>query len=739
MTGFDPREFVAGFIAEAEEHLAAASTNLLSMERSEVTGQAAPRQTRELFRSFHTIKGLAAMVGVEPIVEIAHAMETVLREADRAAGRLPAGSVELLLQGVRAVEVRVTALARGERVPPAPPVLLEALNDVRAEESSKPAEPSALSLGPELGGRLSAAETEQLTQGLRAGRRGLVIHFAPTPERARGGINITSVRERLGAIAEIVKVVPRALPVGPEAPGGLSFALIVLTSAAEDAVDAISGSSPREPIRLTDPETDPGSAAGPGVVEDARADPQQPESEDALEALEAADPNGGSPGDGPGRGDAQLRGHVRVPVERLDDALERLSALVVTQFRLTRATAELRARGAEVRGLELVVAESARQLRDLRGAIMRARMVSVAQVLERVPLLVRGLGRATGKSVRVELRPGQAELDKAVAERVFPAVVHLVRNAVDHGLEPPEERQAAGKSATGLIRVSCQGSSGNQMELTVADDGRGIDAEAVAARAGEPIPRTAEALLAMLARPGLSTKTEVTTTSGRGMGMDVVKRITVDELGGDLTVETNRGAGTTFTLRIPLSISIVEAFSFSCAGQTFVVPVAMVDEIREIDVARVVRGPDRRRSPRGPDRRRGWWGDAASGPEGPGAVASSGAARSAAGMMMRRGEAVPILPLYEVFGLTAEAPLPASGSGLPKAIVVRRNGHPFAFTVDRMLGRQEIVVRPIEDALVRVEGVAGTTDLGDGRPTLVLDLGALASRMLTQAGSDLST
>jgi two-component system chemotaxis sensor kinase CheA len=190
--------------------------------------------------------------------------------------------------------------------------------------------------------------------------------------------------------------------------------------------------------------------------------------------------------------------------------------------------------------------------------------------------------------------------------------------------------------------------------------------------------------------------------------MDVVKRIAVDELGGALSMHTTWGQGTTFTLRIPLSISIVDAFTFLCAGETFAVPVAMVEEVQEIDLSRTIRGPDRRSIPRGgSDRRR---------------------SISAANMIHRRGEAVPVLRLEDILGL---APVESPHR---KAIIVRRNGEPFAFAVDRVVGQQEVVVRPLEDALVRVHGVSGTTDLGDGKPTLVLDLAALGGR-LTDEGT----
>ena len=194
--------------------------------------------------------------------------------------------------------------------------------------------------------------------------------------------------------------------------------------------------------------------------------------------------------------------------------------------------------------------------------------------------------------------------------------------------------------------------------------------------------------------------------------MDIVKRIVVDELGGELRMQTVDGIGTTFVVEIPLSITIVDAFSFLCGGQTFVVPVAMVEEIQEVDMSKVIRGPDRRKAARGPDRRAGGRGVA---------------------MLERRGEAVPVLDLDELFGLSTAARAAAPR----KIIIVRRNGQPFAFAVDRMLGRQEVVVRPLEDPLVRVEGVPGSTDLGDGRPTLVLDLGALGGRMTPAVGGGL--
>jgi two-component system chemotaxis sensor kinase CheA len=682
MSGFDADHFIAGFIAEAEEHLGAANAHLLAIEDAAGRGQATPRQVRELFRTFHTVKGLAAMVGVDPIVDVAHAMETVLREADRAAGTLPPGAVELLLRGVRAIDQRVRALAKRKPVAAAPADLIGALDDLRQPNAAAP-RPSSdrTTLAPELWAKLSPAEREQVFQGLRAGRRGALVQFVPTAERSAAGINVTSVRERVAEVAELVKVIPQSVPTSAEAPGGLAFALIVLATA---------------------PDGDLAAAASVGleaVTTFALHEAAAPVALGDLEEVFTDD-------------ELHRRGYVRVEVSRLDDALERLSALVVTQFRLTRAAADLRQAGADTRALAQVINENARQLRDLRAAIMRARMVSVAELLERVPLIVRGLSRATGKVARLEVVAGHAELDKAVAERVFPAVVHLVRNAVDHALETPEQRRAAGKPESGVVTVSCIERADNQLELSVSDDGRGIDAAAVARQAGVPVPQTADALLDLLARPGLSTKTEVTTTSGRGVGMDVVRRIAVDDLHGELSLVTTPGAGTTFSLRIPLSITIVDAFSFVCGGETFVVPVSTVEEIQEVDLTRTVRGPDRRKVPRsGPDRRR---------------------TVRAADMMQRRGEAVPVLRLDELFGL------PAPAEARRKAIIVRRNGEPYAFAVDRMLGQQEVVVRPIEDALVRVHGVSGTTDLGDGRPTLVLDLAALSGRLVAAAAEDAS-
>jgi two-component system chemotaxis sensor kinase CheA len=229
----------------------------------------------------------------------------------------------------------------------------------------------------------------------------------------------------------------------------------------------------------------------------------------------------------------------------------------------------------------------------------------------------------------------------------------------------------------------------NRLELVVRDDGRGIDRAAIAARAGRSVDSDAD-LLDVLTSPGFSTRDVVTRTSGRGLGMDIVRRIATGDLGGEVAVSTTLGAGTSFTLRVPLTIAVVEVFSFACGGQTFVVPVSSVEEIFELRDGQSILPP------------------AAPGTSSP------------VRLVERRGQAIPLRSLGTLLAVD-------DGAGASKAIVVRRQGAAMGFTVDRMIGRHEVVVRPLDDVLVRVPGIAGSTDLGDGRPTLLLDLCALGA------------
>ncbi|HYG66609.1 MAG TPA: Hpt domain-containing protein, partial [Anaeromyxobacteraceae bacterium] len=198
----DAGEFLQGYLAEAQEHLASAGANLLAVEEALRKRQPQPRAVRELFRALHTLKGLSAMIGAEPIADIAHEMEAVLRAADRGGGRLPPDSTDLLADGLRAIESRIAKLGAGEPIPAAPARLLEALVALQPAGGEVPYRP--LALPDELAAKLSAAEREQLAAGIAAGRGARRIDFLPSPDRAARGVTITSVRERVGAIAEIV-------------------------------------------------------------------------------------------------------------------------------------------------------------------------------------------------------------------------------------------------------------------------------------------------------------------------------------------------------------------------------------------------------------------------------------------------------------------------------------------------------------------------------------------------------
>jgi two-component system chemotaxis sensor kinase CheA len=651
-------EFLAGYVAEAQEHLATARRATLAVEEALRKGQPGPRPTRELFRALHTLKGLSGMIGAEPIVDIAHEMEAVVRAGDRAGGRLHQDALDAVVKGIAAIEERVERVARREPIPAAPPALLEAFAALDAAPRAAP--PVSTDLPPPLAAKLGPAELEQLAEGLSAGRRAVRLEFVPSPERAARGFDVTAARERVGRVGEIVKVLPRRAAAEDDAPAGLVFVLLVLTSAPDSEL-AAAVEAPVDTVRTIL------VLRGADAAVDDEAAEQSP-----------------LPG----------RGSVRVDVSRLDEALECVSALLTSRSRLVRATEGIAAAGADVRALAPILADHARELRRLRAAVMRARLVRLSEVLERAPLLVRGLARSSGKQVRLVLEVGEAEVDKSVGERLFPVVVHLVRNAVDHAIEPPRERRRAGKPEGGTIRIACAARGEAQLEISISDDGAGIDVEAVARKAGAPVPRTGREILELIATAGLSTLESPTRTSGRGIGMDVVRRVVVSDLGGSLEVSTARGVGTTFTLRVPLSLSIVDGLAFECAGDTYVVPIAAIDELVEVDPARLVGAP----SPRG---------------------------RGTIRMLRWREESVPYVELRHALGLAS------AGAGR-RAIIVRTDGVALGFGVDRMIGRQEVVIRPVVDPLVERVGVAGATDLGDGRPTLVLDLAAL-SRVLQPA------
>ncbi|MES2525599.1 MAG: chemotaxis protein CheW [Bdellovibrionota bacterium] len=661
----DLKEFVTGFVLEADEHLHSVNQNLVSVAEALRQGKPEPRAIRELFRSLHTIKGLASMVGAQPIVDVSHEMESILRTADRSGGRLPEKFLDLLLRGTRAIEERVQAITKVgvSGIPKVSPQLIEALILSQEQFTELTMAPEAeITAAPEIVKLLTSSDKEQILEALRSGKRALLIEYHPSPEKTARGLNISAVRDRLGKFGELVKVMPHS---SPKSPTGISFRLLLVTTVTDkEIIDSIETSD--EFI------TSLGYTQKEASVADTLTD------EDELDF---------TPLD---------HSSIRVDIKKLDETLERLSELVITRSKLAKVAADLRDAGADTRALNAVIAENGRQLKRLRTAITEARMVPLAELLQRLPLIVRGITKDTSKSVAVLVKAGSAEVDKAVADKIMPAIVHLVRNAVDHAIETKEERKKNNKPEGGTVLVQCDDTSGTHLLLTISDDGRGIDREAVAKKAGKRVAQSQDELLQQITTPGLSTREEVTTTSGRGMGMDIVKR-TIEILGGSMTVNTTPGSGTSFTLKVPVSVTIVDVMSFVSGGQTYVAPVAVIEEIIEVDFAKLKTSPVP--SNRGPQ----------------------------PALLERRGEAIPLLNLDSILKIKESEIRPH------KALIVKLNQGIVAFGVDKMLGRQEVVVRPLDDTLVRSQGMAGATDMGDGKPTLVLDLSTLGAAILRES------
>jgi two-component system, chemotaxis family, sensor kinase CheA len=631
-------DFRASFLAEAEEHLQVIEHSVLELDVDLQSGEPDPRRLRELFRAAHTIKALAAMLEFEPLVELSHRLESILRALERHTLPFTQAVVDGLVDGSKALSSLVEDI-RAERELQFPASLLQRLDSL-ANLAAPPTPPQPSD------DALTDYEQNQIESALASGKQVYEVRFIPTAEAVERGVSINSVREALERLGQVVRIRPEMAPES----GGIAFLILVITNEPVSAAAARTGLDEGQ-FRVVTREV-------PAAQPPRPADPAAPRSS-----------------------------VVRVEISRLDELMRLLGELVITRARIGRAAAELERglRRDTVYSLQEGSLQMERQLRSLREAIMRVRIVHVREAFGRMPLAIRDSARAAGKQVRLEMTGEETEVDKMLVDRLVDPLTHLVRNAVDHGIELPAQRRARGKPEEGTVRISA-GQSGDWIVIQVSDDGRGIDRDRVAEKAAslgfspEEIRESDDALLRALCHPGLSTREQAGRTSGRGVGMDIVRQ-RVREMNGDLDLSTKPGSGSTFTLRLPLTLLIVEALIARSGGQRFAIPISTVEEVAEI--AR------------------------------DGIVSFNGSR-----IVQHRGEVLQLLHLNQVFHLQEER----SDRPYHHALVVIVGGVRWAVTLDQMVGEQEVVVKTLSDVLARTPGVIGATDLGDGELALILDI-----------------
>lgn len=378
---------------------------------------------------------------------------------------------------------------------------------------------------------------------------------------------------------------------------------------------------------------------------------------------------------------------VRVPAERLDELMNRVGELVITQSRLAQLAGQ---RGAVSEVMLRSVAEDIERLsNELRDTTMALRMMPLGSLFGRFRRLVHDLARETGKTIEYVTEGEATEVDKTVIERIADPLVHLIRNACDHGIEPPDIRTAAGKPAAGRIAISAE-QVGGEVVIRIADNGRGIDRLAVRAKAEAQGLVTPESvlsdrdLLQLIFQPGFSTASAVTNLSGRGVGMDVVKK-TIEALRGSIEIVSEQGRGAEVRLHLPLTLAIVECMFVRIGTARYALPLSAVEECLEL----------------------------------PAQEAAAGAAGSGRNFVNLRGELVPYLRMRELFPTDHPTEL------YPKIVVVSAAGARVGLVVDQIIGNAQTVIKPLSRFHARVNVFAGATILGDGGVALILDVASL--------------
>ncbi|MBY0492552.1 MAG: chemotaxis protein CheA [Gemmatimonadaceae bacterium] len=641
----DAGKYAALFHAEAREHLDAIDAALLALEQAP-NADGAAEQIATVFRGMHTIKGMAAAMGYTAVERLAHALEgrcEPVRHGDEALG---ATLVSLLLEGTEALRTSITDAAGGvTALTPAIEALLARL---------KPAE--RVSGIAALMNAMPSPETVQPREAGSAEHGLRLVEVALTSDCPLKGVRAMIVLTKLRAVGTVQRTTP-PLEQWQDAHFEGVFAVALKSPIADaDLAAAVTSAGEVARVVVRDPEQDAKSTKG----RRAKAAPVAP----------------------------TVTRTVRLDARRLDTLLELVGELVITRDRLTRLVDGM---AHPDRAVQRTARDTARLVSALQAEVLQARLLPASDVFDRFPRLVRDVARELGKEVSFVVEGRELELDRSLLDAVGDPILHLLRNALDHGIEPPDERRARGKAPAGTLVLRAVRERSN-VRIEVRDDGRGIDREAVLARAkahgllAESVPALDDhELLRVIAHPGLSTAKTITTLSGRGVGVDVVNT-RVRALGGQLALESVPGQGTVFTLRVPVTIAIARALLVEVQGRIFAIPAVHVEECL--------------------------------------AYHDSLQVHHAAGAAVTiRDEVVPLVALDERFGL---APSSASrGTEEQHLAIVELGGKRAALRVDSLVAQQDIVVKPLDQVRGATPWFSGATVLGDGRLALILDAASL--------------
>ena len=644
----DPARYAELFRSESQDQLAAINRALLTLESE----RESPPAVAEVFRAVHTVKGMSATMGYQAVAEFAHELESLLDRMRGAGGLVTPPVMDALFAAADALERGIAEASESAPRTEEMTASLQRLSGAfraAAPDGAPPAgaDDSATPLTPP-GTAVAAEPAVDPFDG-----PGVIIRIRQAPTTVLPGVRAFLVSKNLGAIGEVAAMSP-ALDVLQGAASPQAFAVRLVTAATQEQIEAAVRSAGDIDSVHVDMQ---GRARKRGVPLEGRR------SDDAPSAA--------------------LR-QVKIDLSRLDTMMNLVGELVIARGRLLQLTA---ASGDPA--LDETVQQTANLVGELQAEITASRMVPVGQVFDRFPRMVRDAARALGKEVRFELEGRDIELDRSLLDELAEPVVHLLRNAVDHGLEGPAERTAAGKPASGTLVLSAVRDRAAVL-VRVADDGRGLDRGRILDRARasglvEPGVRALDDadLLRCIAHPGFSTKEAVTGLSGRGVGVDAVVN-KVRSLGGSLELQTGVGSGTTFTLRMPLTVAIVRALLARAGSEHYALPLTHVRETIEC-------GPQSVRHVNGRD------------------------------VLVLRNEVLPLLDLRDVVQLTS----PRVHGGEREIVVFERGGRRGGLLVDELIGQEEIVVKQFDAARDGLGLFTGATILADGAPALIMDLGSL--------------